>query len=237
MRVVAVGAHPDDIELSCGGLVARLTSIGHEVGIIDLTYGEMASSGDRRIRIRESLKAAGILGVAWRECLGLPDTGLDHSERLQIRAVVEALRKHKPSFVLAPHRASSHPDHMEAGEMLRRAMFLAGLRRFEARGRPHRSSGLLYYMGDLRFEPSIVVDVTRFHRKKMSAVKAYRSQFRRDSGDSYPTRLNAPGFLELIEERARYLGGIIGTDYAEGFLHEGPLRVGDPAALLCNGRA
>ncbi|MBN1504064.1 MAG: bacillithiol biosynthesis deacetylase BshB1 [Candidatus Eisenbacteria bacterium] len=235
MKVMAVGAHPDDVEMSCGGLVAKLAFEGHEVGIADLTCGEMGSSGTEKTRLAESSRAARILGVSWRVCCGLPDSGLDHSDTEQVYTLVGLLRERTPSLVLAPWRQARHPDHTEAAEIVRRAVFLAGLRRLPVAGRPHASTKVLYYMGDSRFEPTLVVDVTRFFEKKMRSIHAYRSQFDRSRPDAFPTRLNAPGFLDVIENRARYLGDIMGVKYAEGFLHEGPVAVDDPAALVVSG--
>jgi len=232
MKVMAIGAHPDDVELSCGGLVAKLVSLGHEVGIADLTRGELGSSGSKKTRAAESVKAAEILGVSWRKCCELPDTGLDHTDRGHLRTVVELMRSRRPEVVLSPPGRSRHPDHDEACEILRRALFLAGLRQFEAGGKPFSSGRILYYMTDVQFEPTLIVDVSEFFDKKMKAVRAYRSQFQRSRNDSYPTRLNEPGFLDRIETRARSLGTMIGKTYAEGFLHDGPLQVDDPVRLL-----
>jgi N-acetylglucosamine malate deacetylase 1 len=232
MKVMAIGAHPDDVELSCGGLVAKLVSLGHEVGIVDLTRGELASSGSEKTRAAESTKAGKILGVSWRECCELPDTGLDHSNRGQVRAVTELLRRRRPVLVLSPYRYSRHPDHVEASEIVRRAVFLAGLKRFDARGEPFSFGRILCYMSDLQFESTFIVDVGEFFEKKMKAIRAYRSQFDRKEADSYPTRLNERGFLDGIETRARFLGAMIGKTYAEGFLYEGPLQVDDPVSLV-----
>jgi bacillithiol biosynthesis deacetylase BshB1 len=235
MKVMAVGAHPDDVEMSCGGLVAKLVSEGHDVGIADLTCGEMGSSGSERTRIEESARAARVLGVSWRVCCGLPDSGLNHSDKEHVHAFVRLLRARRPALVLAPWRQARHPDHMEAGEIVRRAVFLAGLRRLRAPGKPHAETKVLYYMGDTRFEPTFVVDVTRFFGRKMRSIHAYRSQFDRSRPDAFPTRLNAPGFLDVIETRARYLGHVMGVKYAEGFLYEGPVPVYDPVTLVVSG--
>ena len=232
MKVIAVGTHPDDVELSCGGLVAKLTSLGHEVGIADLTRGELGSSGSARIRARESARAASILRASWRECCELPDGGLDHSDRSHVLAAVELLRRHRPALLLAPYRYSRHPDHAEGSEILRRAVFLAGLRQLEAKGKPFQSGKILYYMSDMQFEPTFIVGIDDFFETKMKAVRAYKSQFRRDRADAYPTRLNEPGFLNRIEVRARFFGTTIEGTYGEAFLYEGPLRVDDPVRLL-----
>lgn len=235
MRIMAVGAHPDDVEITCGGLVAKLASSGHEVGIADLSQGELGSSGSRETRAKESARAAKILGVSWRESCQLPDTGIDHSSREQLRAVVELVRRRRPDLVLSPYRHSRHPDHHEASEIVRRVIFLAGLRQYDACGSPFPSARILYYMSDVQFDPSLIVDVDEFFETKMMAVHAYASQFNRNRPDSYPTRLNEPGFLDRIVARARFFGAMIGTGYAEGFLHEGPLRVEDPARLIVDG--
>jgi len=237
MKVMAVGAHPDDVEMSCGGLVAKLVSLGYEVGMADLTCGEMGSSGDEKTRLAESSRAARILGVSWRVCCGLPDSGLSHSDSEHVYTFVRLLRKYRPSLVLAPWRQARHPDHTEAGEIVRRAVFLAGLRRLRLPGEPHASTKVLCYMGDIRCEPTIIVDVSRYFGKKMKSIHAYRSQFDRSRPDAFPTRLNAPGFLDVIETRARYLGSMIGTKYAEGFLCERPVTVNDPVALIVTGDA
>lgn len=236
MRVMAVGAHPDDIELTCGGLVAKLAASGHRVGIADLTCGEMGSSGNEKTRISESKKAARALRVSWRVCCGLPDSELNHSDRAHVHAFVRLVRKHRPALVLAPWRESRHPDHIEASEIVRRGLFLAGLRRLPVEGSPHGQCEILYYMGDVQFEPTIIVDIEKFFSRKMKAIEAYRSQFDRKRPDSFPTRLNLPGFLELIEMRARRLGQRIGTRYAEGFIYEGPLCVDDPVELIARGK-
>jgi bacillithiol biosynthesis deacetylase BshB1 len=235
MRIMAVGAHPDDVELSCGGSVAKLVSLGHEVGIVDLTCGEMGSSGSEKTRIAESMRSARILGVSWRVCCGLPDSRLNHADISQVYAFVKLLRRHRPALVLGPWGKSRHPDHAETGEIVGRGIFLAGLWRIPVKGRPFSGTKLLYYMGDTQFEPTIIVDVGKFFKKKMRAIEAYKSQFDRRRPDSSPTRLNQPGFLGLIEARASYIGRTIGVRYGEGFLHEGPLEVGDPAALMVQG--
>jgi bacillithiol biosynthesis deacetylase BshB1 len=237
MKVMAVGAHPDDVEMSCGGLVAKLAAEGYEVGIADLTCGEMGSSGDEKTRIAESRRAARVLGASWRVCCGLPDSGLDHSNREHVHAFVRLLRERRPALVLSPWRQARHPDHMEAGEIVRRAVFLAGLRRLRVQGQPHASTKVLYYMGDTRFEPTLVVDVSRYFAKKMKSIHAYRSQFDRSLPDAFPTRLNSPGFLDVIENRARFLGDMMGVRHAEGFLYEGPVPVDDPVALIVGGGA
>ena len=138
------GAHPDDVELTSAGLAARLVTYGHAVGIVDLTRGEAASRGTIEERGAEAKRAAAVLGVASRENLELPDTGLDRRARAQLIEVVARLREHRPRLVVAPFAEDAHPDHIEASHLVARACYLSGLARFEAPGERHRPGRLLF---------------------------------------------------------------------------------------------
>jgi len=144
LDALCFGAHPDDIELSCGGLAARLAAHGHAVGLVDLTQGERASRGDVATRAREAAEAAKRLGVALRVNLELPDTGLDARSPEQLRRVVGCLREHRPALVVAPDRHDEHPDHVEGSSLVARACYLSGLARFEAPGERFRPARLLF---------------------------------------------------------------------------------------------
>src|SRR5262245_21877743 len=138
------GAHPDDVELTSAGLAALLAAQGAAVGIVDLTRGECGTRGTPAERAAEAAEAARRLGVAQRECLGLPDTGIDRRDRVQLRTVVECVRRHRPRLVVAPDPDDDHPDHVEASALLTRASHLSGLTRFEAAGERHRPARLLF---------------------------------------------------------------------------------------------
>jgi N-acetylglucosamine malate deacetylase 1 len=229
------GAHPDDVELSAGGLAALLASYGHAVGIADLTRGEMGTRGDVEERAAEAAAAARELGVAWRGSLGLPDLGLDRHDRAQQRAVVACLREHRPRLVVAPDPEDAHPDHVEASRLVERACYLAGLASFGAEpgGAPpvrHRPERLLFaiYRGAVR--PHLVVDVSAAWERRMRAVRAHGSQL--DPVRGAATYLTEPGFLEGIEARGRSLGALIGARHGEGYRVRGPLAVTDARALL-----
>jgi bacillithiol biosynthesis deacetylase BshB1 len=230
-----VGAHPDDVELTSGGLAALLASHGHRVGIVDLTRGERASRGTVEERAREAAEAVRALGVEGRECLGLPDTGLDRSSPAQVAAVVACLRRSRPRLVVAPDRDDEHPDHVEASHLVARACYFAGLARYEAPGERHRPERLLFglYRGDVR--PQLVVDVSPVWERRRAAIAAHKSQL--DPARGPATYLTAPGFLAAIEARARNFGALIGAAYGEGYRGRGPLAVSDARLLLSGAHA
>jgi N-acetylglucosamine malate deacetylase 1 len=238
------GAHPDDVELCCGGLAALLAAHGHAVGIADLTRGEKGTRGDVEERAAEAAAAARELGAAWRGNLRLPDLGIDRHAHGQQAAVVACLREHRPRLVVAPDAEDAHPDHVEASRLVERACYLAGLARFDAGPRAaggHSAEGLaLHRPGRLLFalyrgaaRPHLVVDVSGAWECRMRAVRAHRSQL--DPARGAATYLTAPGFLEGIEARARSLGALIGVRYGEGYRQRGPLPVADARALLPTG--
>jgi bacillithiol biosynthesis deacetylase BshB1 len=229
------GAHPDDVELTCGGLAARLAAQGRAVAIADLTRGELGTRGDPETRRREADAAAAALGVAARENLALPDGGLSRHDRAQLTAVIECLRRHRPALVVAPDRDDPHPDHVEAAHLVTRACYLAGLARWPAQGERFRPARLLYaaYRGSARVD--LVIDVTSVWEQRVAAARAHASQMEASApGES--TYLTHPGFLAEIEARARVFGAGTGGTYGEGYRSRGPLSLADPLALLGGGR-
>jgi bacillithiol biosynthesis deacetylase BshB1 len=239
------GAHPDDVELSSGGLAALLAAHGHAVGIADLTRGEKGTRGGVEERAAEAAEAARELGVAWRGNLGLQDLGLDRHDHGQQAAVVACLREHRPRLVVAPDSDDAHPDHVEASRLVERSCYLAGLARFEtgprsagnAAGEPsagslarHRPERLLFALYRSAARAHLVVDVSAAWERRMRAVRAHQSQL--DPARGPATYLTEPGFLEEIEARARSLGALIGVRYGEGYRVRGPVPVTDARALL-----
>jgi N-acetylglucosamine malate deacetylase 1 len=225
-----LGAHPDDIELTSGGLAARLAAHGHRVVLVDLTRGERASRGTPDQRAREAAEAATHLGVSERLNLGLPDLGLNRHDRAQLTAVVSCLRAHRPTVVVAPDRDDEHPDHIEAHHLIARACYVAGLAGFTAEHPRHRPSRLLFalYRGTSRAH--LVVDVSEVWERRVAAVAAHRSQFDPAAGPA--TYLTHPEFLQQVEARARALGASIGARFGEGYRMRGPVPVADARALL-----
>lgn len=232
--VLAIAAHRDDLELGTGGTLIRLSEMGYEVGAIDLTAGEAATSGDREERAAEAEEAAKIMGLAHRECLGLPDGSLDSRDSAARRLVVEAIRRHRPAIVIAPYWEARHPDHREASLLVTDAVFFAGMKRFEADGEPHRPNDVYYFMMRYRFEPSVIVDISDTFERKRQAVQAYSSQFHnpdrpRDADDE--TFISSPAFLEEIWAKDRYYGRLIRAQYGEPFRLRHPPEADDPVKM------
>jgi bacillithiol biosynthesis deacetylase BshB1 len=230
LEALFFGAHPDDVELTSGGLAALLAAHGHRVGILDLTRGERASRGTAEERAAESAEAARVLGVAHRASLGLPDLGLCRTDRTQLEAVVGALREHRPRLVVAPDRDDPHPDHVEGSELVARACYLAGLARFEAPGERHRPERLLFALYRADRPAQLVVDVTPVWERRMAALRAHASQL--DPARGPATYLTQPGFVAEVEARGRRWGALIGAGFGEGYRTRGPLAVTDARALL-----
>jgi bacillithiol biosynthesis deacetylase BshB1 len=223
------GAHPDDIELTSGGLAALLASHGHAVGLVDLTRGEAGTRGTPQDRAREAESAARALGVDTRRNLGLVDTGLDGNDRSQLSAVVACLREHRPSLVVAPERHDPHPDHVEASRLVARACHFAGLSRFAAPGEAFRPDRLLFALYRSLRRPHLIVDITPVWERRVRALAEHRSQIEAEGPSTY---LTAPGFLAEVESRARLHGAAIGTLFGEGYRTAGPLAVKDARGLL-----
>ncbi len=228
--VVAFGAHPDDIELGCGGTLIRLAQNGHEVILIDLTRGELGTRGTVETRGKEAAAAAALLGAAVRENLGLPD-GNVRSTPAAKRRVAEVVRRFRPGLVLLPHRKDRHPDHVHASRLVYEGTFLAGLPRYETEHPAFRPQRLAYYMGWEPFLPSFVVDASAQFERKLAAIRVYESQFSAADPTYPPTRLTSPQTQQLVESRMAYLGSLIGRQYGEGFLLRGTLAVEDPFEL------
>ena len=224
LDILAVAAHPDDVELGCGGTLARLARTGHRTGIVDLTRGELGSRGTPETREQEAAAAERLLGLAARRNTGLPDGGLDPLDQSQRLALIRVLRELRPTVLLIPSRLARHPDHSHAAYLAEEAVFRAGLFKIDTDQEPFRPSSVFYYMEQIPFTPSFIVDVSEDHETKMHAVHAYGSQFQQNDTDDEPaTFLTRPEYLEAVEIRGRHFGGMIQTRYAEPFLSMTPL--------------
>jgi bacillithiol biosynthesis deacetylase BshB1 len=234
--VLAVGAHPDDVELGCGATVARLVARGRAVGVLDLTAGELGTRGDARTREREARAAAAALAVAWRHCLGMPDGGLDGGDDGQIGIVVGALRGARPRVVLLPDERDPHPDHAAAAVLVRRAAFLAGVGKYRPEaGGAFRPRLLLAYPGPRQSpEPALVVDVSLAYSGKRVALAAHASQFDPSAGGER-THLASGYYLAAVEGRDRVAGSSIGVEFGEAFSTVGPVAADEVAWLFGGG--
>lgn len=233
MKIVVFGIHPDDIELGCGGSVALFGARGHDVVMVDLTRGESSSNGTPEERAREAAEAARILGCEGRENLDLPDTGLAGENADQQRVVAGAIRRHRPELVVLPSKDDPHPDHRSGGELIERAVYLAGIHGYQTEGGAGRwipRNGLVY-PGRRELEPDVVVNISEVFETKMASIQAHRSQFDAFEG-AKETPLNRPGFLGVVEARALANGHRIGARYGEPFKLLHAIGVEDPVVLI-----
>ena len=231
VEILAVGAHPDDVELGCGGLLLAMRARGHRFAILDLTAGEKGSRGTREERAKEAQAAAGVLGATARECLGLPDTRLEPTPGA-VKLAVEAVRKWRPQLVVSMNPLDRHPDHAAAARIVESACFLAALSNFEAPAPPHRPRRVIRYSRHAWFQPSFVVDITDHVEKKLEAIRCYRSQFTRGASGAR-TPISAPDFEEDLRAFWRFHGQGAGALYAEPFAMDGVPAIVDPVAALC----
>lgn len=236
--LLAFGAHPDDVEITCGALVHKMAASGYRVAICDFTRGEMGTRGDVATRAREAEEARRILGVEARVNLGLPDTAVNRQDRAHLSAVVEVLRQFKPRLVIAPYGVDQHPDHEEASALVTRATFVAGLARFETPTMDrHRPVTTVYSMYRRPFDAHFIVDVSDSFDVKMEAVRAHRSQVFADPEDPNPTRLTSPDFLQSLVARGQFYGSRIGVKYGEPYMSREELSVSDPVAAFAGVRS
>ena len=222
-------AHPDDIELSCGGVIARLAKAGHDVGIIDLTRGELGTRGTPATRRREARNASKILGASFREQFDFGDGGL-RTGRGEEMQVIEVVRRCKPAVIFAPWPEERHPDHARTGKIVTEASFYAGLRALETGLAAHRPQVVAYYMQNYVVHPSFVVDVSATWKTKMRAIAAFKSQFHNPKSKEPQTFISSKRFIDMIEARGRHFGAMIGVEYGEAFVTKQPPMVNDPIA-------
>lgn len=234
--VLAIGAHPDDIELSCGATIALLVRQGKKVVLADLTQGEMSTRGTKEIRAREAAHAAEILGVSDRRNLKIPDGNIELT-RDNLTKVIALIRHVRPRVLIIPHSFDRHPDHIHTHHLCREAWFYSGLGKFESShdGEPQtpwRPENWLEFMQWHEFKPSFIVDVSETWPTKMKAVLAHESQFHNPKSIEPETKLSQPQFLELVETRGRGYGEKIGRRHGEPFICPVPLGVQSPLDLV-----
>jgi bacillithiol biosynthesis deacetylase BshB1 len=229
--VVAIGPHPDDVEVGIGALVHKLVHRGFKVAILDLTAGELGSRGTAAEREKESEAAAEILGVVARKNVGLPDSGLENADE-QRRAIVPFLREWRPSLILASMSDDRHPDHEAAHVLVRDANYISGLAKIETRQEPHRAPHLMYYrVYKDPSPPQCVIDVSAHFEKQIEALQAHRSQFYNPSYEGPQTYVSSKSFWEGIRLRAAYWGSRIGTEYATPLYATSPIIMDLPPGL------
>jgi bacillithiol biosynthesis deacetylase BshB1 len=231
VAILAIAAHRDDVELTCGGTLIGAARRGQRTAIIDLTQGEMGTRGSAALRAEEASRAAEVLGCAARETLGFPDAGIENTPATREQLAI-AIRRFRPRVVIAPALEGRHPDHRIAAQLVRDACFVAGLQKLAPdvpKHRPHKILHCLAYRQDF-VRPTFVVDISADFERKMDAVRCYSSQFDDavQAGEVYPT---GEPLYDVITHYAAYYGALIRTRYGEPFFTTEMTRVDDVAAL------
>lgn len=229
--VVAIAAHRDDVELTCGGTLLRAAAFGRRTGIVDLTQGEMGTRGSAALRASEAERAAAVLGLAARENLALPDAGITNTPETRA-ALARVIRRLRPTVVIAPSPWARHPDHRVAAELVRDACFVAGLARVAPdvpRHRPRKVVHAVAYREDAG-KPTFVVDVSDVFERKLEAIRCYGSQFDEaiQAGEVYP---NGEPLYDVVRHQAAHYGTLIRARYGEPFFTHETMVVHDIASL------
>lgn len=237
LDLLAIGAHPDDVELGCSGALINEVKLGKKVGIIDLTQGELGTRGTIETRYREAADAAKIMGVHVRENLKMRDGFFVNDEAHQLK-LISAIRKYRPEIVIGNIMEDRHPDHGKAGNLIYDSCFLSGLLQVKTtddHGREQekwRPKYLFHYIQDRFYEPDLILDVSDVWEQRMESIKAYKTQFYDPNSTEPQTYLSNPEFLEAITGRARLLGKRIGVQFAEGFISKKNIGVRNFEALI-----
>jgi bacillithiol biosynthesis deacetylase BshB1 len=225
LDVLAIAAHPDDVEQTCGGTLIRMAALGYRTGVLDLTAGDMGTRGTSEIRLEEAEGAAGRMNLAWRGNMRLPDARLENTISVRMSLAGE-LRILKPRVVILPYWEGRHPDHYRASEIGYESCFLAGLRKLDDATEPHRPSKILYSSSYANVTPSFVVDVTNQFEQRMSALFSYKSQYGEVSTDAHLFP-NQQEIRERLAAVSRFYGNLIGVKYGEPFVIKEMMRVDD----------
>lgn len=229
LDILAIGAHPDDVEQTCGGTLLKMAETGYRTGVLDLTAGEMGTRGDPALRRQEAEAAARLLLLTWRGNLQLPDARLENTLAVRLSLMSE-IRRLRPRVVILPYWEGRHPDHYRAAEIGYEACFLAGVRKLDEASEPHRPFKVLYASVYANVTPSFVVDISAQFDRRMAALLSYQSQYGRQdqASDLFP---DPEEIRERLAAVARFYGGLIGARYGEPFVIKETLRIDDVVAL------
>lgn len=225
--IIAFSPHPDDAEMGCGGILLKLKDKGYRTGIIDLSRAELSTNGDLETRGKETKEASKILGLDVRENLGLEDGNIKNDAESRLK-VIESVRKYRPSLTLIPFKQDRHPDHENSYKLLKDAIFISGLQKFKTELASHRPHIVVSYMLHYEFKPSFIVDISRYYKKKLEAVSAYRSQFYVSNEEKPADQISSKYFFNIINSRHKCLGLKIRSEYGEPYYIESAIKIEDP---------
>jgi len=231
LDLLAIAAHPDDVELTCGGTMLKMANKGYKTGILDLTGGEMGTRGTPEIRAKEAALAAKILKASWRGNLGIPDSDVQPSRQNKMR-LAQMIRDLRPHTVIIPYWEARHPDHYHASTLCYEACFLAGLKQLPLTGEPYRPFKILYATSFEGMPATFVVDITKEYAQRRKAILAYGSQFRPAKSERKQRVFLAVDELDnRMDLLARHNGALIGVKYGEAFLQKEPMASDDVITL------
>lgn len=242
LDILAIGVHPDDVELGCSGTLINEIKNGKKAGILDLTQGELGTRGTIETRYKESAEAAMIIGAAVRENLKMRDGFFENDEAHKMK-LISAIRKYQPDIIIGNVLHDRHPDHGRAGKMIAECAFLSGLAKIistDEQGKPQekwRPAYVFHYIQDWYHEPDLLVDISEVFEQRMRSIEAYTTQFHtgeNNDNNEPQTYISTPDFLESIIARARMFGKRIGVKYAEGFISEKKIGIKSLDALILN---
>jgi bacillithiol biosynthesis deacetylase BshB1 len=236
LNILAFGAHPDDVEISCAGTILKHIDLGYSVGIIDLTGGELGTRGNKEIRLQEANKASKLMGISIRENLNMRDGFFKNDEEHQLK-IIQKIRQYQPDIILANAPTDRHNDHGRAAQLVKEAAFLSGLIKIESTldgqaQQAWRPKAVYHYIQDYFLEPTFVVDISPYFHKKIEILKCYSSQFYNPNSNDPETPISRKDFFDVIESKARILGRYINAEFAEGFIANRYIGVNDIVALL-----
>lgn len=232
LDVLAFGAHPDDVELSCSGTLMAMKAQGYSIGVVDLTRGELGTRGSAELRDQEAMDAAAIMGLDARMNLALPDGFFQNLPEFQL-PIIQAIRTYQPRIVLCNAPEDRHPDHGKGGALVRDAAFLAGLRKIETldtQGMPQaawRPEKVYHFIQDRFLIPDFVMDITPFFERKIASIRAYGSQFFDPTSNEPLTYISTQDYWDFLDARNREMGHFVGVTYGEGFLTTSKIKVRD----------
>lgn len=231
LHILAMGPHPDDVELGCGGTLAKAVSEGKKVGIADLTRGELGTRGTPETRLKEAAAAGEILGIHVRENLKMRDGFFQNSEENKMK-VIEVIRKYQPEILICGAPEDRHPDHARATQLIREAAFLAGLKSIETNYEAWRPKRIFMFIQWKALQPDFAVDISGFIDKKTESCLAYKSQFHDPASKEPETAISSLNFKDSIRNRASEWGRLIWKDHAEGFIADSLLGVDNMDVFL-----
>jgi bacillithiol biosynthesis deacetylase BshB1 len=231
LDVLAIAAHPDDVELTCGGTLIKMAERGYKTGILDLTAGEMGTMGTPEIRAKEAAKAAKFLRASWRGILGVPDSDV-HASRQHKLALAAKIRELRPKTVILPYWEARHPDHYHASTLGYEGCFLAGLKQLPIEGEAFRPFKILYATAFASVQPTFVVDITKQYDRRHKAILSFASQFRPPQGfKKGKVFLGIETLEDEMNQLARHYGQMIGVRYGEAFIQKEMMKVEDVVAM------